>query len=56
MIKTVFFGMIIALTGCDRGLTCETGAEGVGKATTQSVVYSMIMIFIVNYILSTILF
>lgn len=56
MIKTVFFGMIIALTGCDRGITCETGAEGVGKATTQSVVYSMIMIFIVNYILSTILF
>lgn len=56
MIKTIFFGIIISLTGCDRGLTCTTGAEGVGKATTQSVVYSMIMIFIVNYLLSTLLF
>lgn len=56
MIKTVFFGIIISLNGCDRGLTCTTGAEGVGKATTQSVVYSMIMIFIVNYLLSTLLY
>ena len=31
--------MIVALVGCDRGMTCAAGAEGVGKATTQSVVY-----------------
>lgn len=42
--KSVVFGMIVALVGCDRGMTCEAGAEGVGRATTQSVVYSIIMI------------
>lgn len=36
--------MIVALVGCDRGMTCTAGAEGVGRATTQSVVYSIIML------------
>ena len=54
--KSVIFGMIVALVGCDRGMTCTAGAEGVGKATTQSVVYSIIMLFAANYILSSILF
>ena len=56
MIKSVFFGMIVALVGCDRGMTCTAGAEGVGLATTQSVVYSIIMLFAANYLLSSILF
>ena len=54
--KSVIFGMIVALVGCDRGMTCTAGAEGVGKATTQSVVYSIIMLFAANYLLSSILF
>lgn len=56
VIKYIIFGMIVALVGCDRGMTCTAGAEGVGKATTQSVVYSIIMLFAANYILSSILF
>lgn len=56
MVKSVVFGMIVALVGCDRGMTCTAGAEGVGKATTQSVVYSIIMLFAANYLLSSILF
>lgn len=56
VIKSVIFGMIVALVGCDRGLTCTAGAEGVGKATTQSVVYSIIMLFAANYLLSSLLF
>lgn len=56
VIKSIIFGMIVALVGCDRGMTCTAGAEGVGKATTQSVVYSIIMLFAANYILSSILF
>ncbi len=56
VIKSIIFGIIVALVGCDRGMTCEAGAEGVGKATTQSVVYSIIMIFAANYLLSSILF
>lgn len=56
MFKTMIFGMIVAVVGCDRGLNCEAGAEGVGKAAMQTVVYAIIMIFAVNYLLSSILF
>ncbi len=56
MIKSVIFGMIVALVGCDRGMTCTAGAEGVGRATTQAVVYAIIMLFAANYLLSSILF
>lgn len=44
LIKTVFFGMIIALVACYEGLNVKGGAEGVGKATTKSVVNTFIMI------------
>ena len=44
LIKTVFFGMIIACVACYEGFKVEGGAEGVGKATTNSVVTSFLMI------------
>lgn len=44
LIKTVFFGMIIALIACYEGLKTKGGAEGVGRATTLSVVTSFILI------------
>ncbi|MBF0569320.1 MAG: ABC transporter permease [Candidatus Omnitrophica bacterium] len=44
LVKTVFFGMIIALVGCYEGLNVKGGADGVGKATTLSVVRSFILI------------
>ena len=44
LIKTVFFGMIIACVACYEGFNVEGGAEGVGKATTNSVVTSFLMI------------
>jgi len=56
IIKAVFFGMIISIIGCFRGLRTRGGARGVGEATTNSVVYSLMAIFIVNYFLSLILF
>ncbi len=56
LIKSMFFGAIIAIVGCYKGLTTAEGAEGVGKATTGSVVTSMILIFISNYFLSLILY
>jgi conserved hypothetical integral membrane protein len=56
LIKGFFFGGIIALVGCYKGMTARSGAEGVGVATTQSVVMSIILIFISNYFLSLFLF
>ncbi len=44
LFKTVFFGMIIALVSCYQGFNVEGGAEGVGKATTKSVVTTFILI------------
>lgn len=44
LVKTIFFGMLIALIACYEGLNVRGGAEGVGKATTRSVVNTFIMI------------
>lgn len=56
LVKAMVFGMIIAIVGCHKGLTTAPGAEGVGRATTASVVTSIILIFISNYFLSMLLF
>jgi phospholipid/cholesterol/gamma-HCH transport system permease protein len=37
-------------------LNAKKGAQGVGAATTDAVVVSMIAIFVLNYILSMLLF
>src|SRR5882762_6872348 len=42
LIKSVVFGGIVALVGCYKGMTCGEGAEGVGRATTEAVVFSSI--------------
>jgi len=44
LIKTIFFGMIIAFVSCFEAFNVEGGAEGVGRATTRSVVTTFIMI------------
>ena len=56
VVKAVFFGMIISLIGCFKGIKTTGGAKGVGEATTNSVVYSLMAIFVMNYFLSLILF
>jgi phospholipid/cholesterol/gamma-HCH transport system permease protein len=52
LIKSFVYGGIIALIGCYKGLTCELGAQGVGKATTETVVYASITILITNFFLT----
>jgi len=53
--KSVFFGFFISLIGCYNGLKVEGGAEGVGKATTTSVVVSSVIIMISDYFLTKLL-
>ncbi len=55
LIKASFFGNVIAVLGCYYGLHCPDGAEGVGIATTKTVVSSIIVIFILNAILTFII-
>ncbi|MCK4556577.1 MAG: ABC transporter permease [Candidatus Aminicenantes bacterium] len=52
LIKASVFGIIIAIIGCWQGLKTEGGAEGVGRATTRTVVIASILILIVNFFLS----
>lgn len=44
LIKSLFFAVIICIIACFEGMKAEGGAEGVGKATTSSVVTSFILI------------
>ncbi|MCR4409288.1 MAG: ABC transporter permease [Candidatus Saccharicenans sp.] len=55
LIKALVFGLVIAIIGCWQGMTAEGGAEGVGRATTKSVVVASITILILNFFLSKIL-
>jgi phospholipid/cholesterol/gamma-HCH transport system permease protein len=52
LIKSVIFGGIVAMIGCYKGLYCGEGAEGVGRATTEAVVYSSITILISDFFLT----
>ena len=54
--KSFFFGLIIALIGCYKGFNTEGGAEGVGRSTTSSVVTSSILILVLDFFLSLVLF
>jgi phospholipid/cholesterol/gamma-HCH transport system permease protein len=56
LIKAMVFGLILSLVGCYRGLRTGEGAKGVGLATTQAVVHSLIAIFVSNYFLTTLLY
>ena len=56
LIKSLVFAMIIALIGCYQGLNTSGGAEGVGKATTRSVVVSFILIILADCVLTSIFY
>jgi phospholipid/cholesterol/gamma-HCH transport system permease protein len=52
LIKAFCYGGILALVACYKGMNCGDGAEGVGRATTEAVVYSSIAILIANFFLT----
>ena len=52
LIKSFVFGGIVALVSCYKGMSCGEGAEGVGRATTEAVVFSSITILITNFFLT----
>jgi len=52
LIKAFFFGMIIVSIACYQGLAAKKGAEGVGKATTATVVGSTVLILLADFVLT----
>jgi phospholipid/cholesterol/gamma-HCH transport system permease protein len=55
-IKGFVFGALIAIIGCNWGLTTTGGAKGVGRSTTAAVVTSLLAIFISDFIMTWIIF
>ena len=53
LIKSLFFGGAIGLIACYKGFHCRTGAEGVGRACTESFVISFIVILITDFFVGT---
>jgi phospholipid/cholesterol/gamma-HCH transport system permease protein len=54
--KTLVFGLILSLVGCYKGFYTTGGAAGVGKATTEAVVLSSVLILVFDYVLTSFLF
>lgn len=54
--KAFFFGFVITSIACYLGSRTENGAEGVGKATTLTVVFSSIMILLMDFVVAAVLF
>ncbi|GAB1367121.1 MAG TPA: ABC transporter permease [Candidatus Cloacimonas sp.] len=54
--KSLVFGFIITSFACFHGDRCFGGAEGVGRATTQTVVYSAVAILVMDFIVAWFLF
>jgi phospholipid/cholesterol/gamma-HCH transport system permease protein len=52
LVKAFIFGALLATISCYKGMNCGQGAEGVGRATTEAVVYSSISILISNFFLT----
>jgi phospholipid/cholesterol/gamma-HCH transport system permease protein len=46
MVQALVFGVLISLIACYEGLKVRGGAEGVGRATTMTVVYSIVAIIV----------
>jgi phospholipid/cholesterol/gamma-HCH transport system permease protein len=50
--KAFFFGYFIAIVGCYNGLNTSGGADGVGRATTNTVVVAAILVLVSDFFLT----
>lgn len=49
-IKSFFFGFAIGLIGCFKGYNCAKGTVGVGEASNAAVVYTSMLVFVIDFI------
>jgi phospholipid/cholesterol/gamma-HCH transport system permease protein len=54
LIKAFCFGILVALSGCLRGLQAERSAAGVGRAATSAVVTSILLLVVADSIFAVI--
>ncbi len=55
LIKALVFGFILSWVCCYKGYNCEHGAKGVSNATTEAVVMASVLIFVLDYFLTSLL-
>ncbi|AFM27420.1 MlaE family ABC transporter permease [Desulfomonile tiedjei] len=56
LFKSLVFGLVISLIGCSEGYYSPLGARGVARATTTSVVTSSVMVLIIDYFMTALMF
>ena len=49
LVKTMIFGVMVAIVSCHRGMRATGGAEGVGRAVNHTVVTSFLLIGVIDY-------
>jgi len=54
LVKSVIFAIIIVAVGCGKGMQAKGGAVGVGQATRDTVVVSLILIIAFNYFVTSV--
>ncbi len=52
LVKSVLFGIVMALSSCQFGMSTEGGAPGVGRAVNSTVVVTATGIFVLDYLVS----
>jgi phospholipid/cholesterol/gamma-HCH transport system permease protein len=55
LIKPFFLGFVIVTIGCHVGLRTSGGTQGVGRATTNSVVAGSVAVLVVNFFVTNVL-
>jgi phospholipid/cholesterol/gamma-HCH transport system permease protein len=55
LIKPFFFGFVIVTIGCHVGLRTSGGTQGVGRATTNAVVATSVVVLVVDFFLTRLL-
>ena len=50
--KSVFFGALVALVGCYNGLSAEGGTQGLGRATTATVMHVALGVIVSDFFLT----
>ncbi|OPX17444.1 hypothetical protein BXT86_06470 [candidate division WOR-3 bacterium 4484_100] len=56
LVKTLFFGLVIATSGCYFGFQVKGGAREVGRSATYAVVVSSILILILDFLIALVVF
>jgi len=56
VLKAAVFGATLSLIGCYKGYNASGGARGVGTATTSAVVQASVLIFVLDYLLTALMF